>query len=51
MIVVMGINSTEAISDLALTEDGLHQTLLYANVLELHFFPSFLFSFLSLTQL
>ena len=34
MIVVMDINSTEVISDLALTEDGRHQTLLHANVLE-----------------
>ena len=43
MIVVMGINSTEVISDLALTEDGCHQTLLHANVLELY---TVVFSFL-----
>ena len=37
MIVVMGINSRKVISDLVLTEDGRQQTLLHANVLELHF--------------
>ena len=36
MIVVMDINSTEVISDLALTEDGRQQTLLHANVLALY---------------
>ena len=36
MIVVMGINCMEAISDLALAEEGRHQTLLYANVLALY---------------
>ena len=43
MLVVMGLNSTEVISDLALTEDGRHQTLLHANVLELYRCSSFLF--------
>ena len=48
MIAVMGLNSTEVISDLALTKDGRHPTLLHANVLELYCCSSFPFLFVSL---
>ena len=48
MIVVMDINSTEVISDLALTVNGRLQTLPHANVLAIYCCSLFPFSFFPL---